>query len=365
MSTSSIAVKGPLIKTLIFATSTLMVLTLVAAQLGQWRFTSMSDYSAIFTNASEIGSGDPVLLNGVEVGKVSSIAVTRSSLAKVSFDVKDSVRLPIKTKAMIRYRNLTGDRYLELVPRAGGGPMMKDGDEIPVAMTKPSIDLDVLVGGLKPLFRGLDPDAINQFTKEIVTVLQGQGGNVESILAHVASFGRTIADRDQVIGETITNLNSVLANLDKNSDGLNSTIDEVQQVATALSKDRVRIGKSLESVDKLAASTGDLLTELRGPLGRTVEQLGRVSTQVNEGSGTLNQILEMLPGIYKRVGRLSSRGAGYSIYVCGLRAMIDGPNGKPIYLPWLGPDLRAARCQPDTAPLEMPADRAASTEGGS
>ncbi len=332
------------------------MLLLVSAQLGQWRLYDTNSYRANFANASELLSGDPVLLNGVNVGKVSKVAVGPNYTAVVTFDVKSSMRLTSDTKAFVRYRNLTGDRFLELVPGNPDGPALSKDQEIPLSRTQPALDLDMLIGGLKPLFRGLDPDQINQFSRELVTVLQGQGGNVESILSHVASVGRTISEKDDVIASTIDNLNSVLGNLDDHSVALSGTVDQLQQVATALSKDRARLGRSLNSVDNLAGSLGDLTQQLRGPLDGMVEELGRATKQANAGSDTLNQVLRMLPGVYLRLGRLASRGAGYSIYVCALRAMIDGPNGKPLYLPWIGPGTNVARCQKDTAPLEMPSD---------
>lgn len=357
MRKSAIAVKGPLIKTLIFAVGTSLVLLLVSAQLGEWRFYETDDYKARFTNASELFEGDPVLLNGVQIGKVSDVALGSKNTAVVSFNVKDSTELTADTRALIRYRNLTGDRFLELEPGDPAGPKLGRGQEIPPNHTEPALDLDILMGGLKPLFRGLDPNQINQFSKEIVAVLQGQGGNIESILSHVASLGRTISDKDEVIASTIANLNSVLGNLDTHSVELSTTIEQLQVVATALSKDRKQLGESLESVDQLSASLGGLTRELRGPLDGMVEELGRATTQANKGGQTIDQVLRMLPGVYLRLGRLASRGAGYSIYVCALRAMIDGPNGKPLYLPWLGPGTNVARCQVgDIAPLEMGTD---------
>jgi phospholipid/cholesterol/gamma-HCH transport system substrate-binding protein len=361
MSKSAIAVRGPLIKTVIFTIATLLVLLLVSAQLGQWRFYGTDGYTANFVNASELQEGDPVLLNGVKIGKVSDVAVGPNYTAQVTFDVKSSLHLTRDTRAFVRFRNLTGDRFLELAPGDPSGPTLSKGQEIPLAQTQPALDLDMLLGGLKPLFQGLDPDQINQFSQELVTVLQGQGGNVESILSHIASVGRTISEKDDVIASTIDNLNSVLGNLDDHSVELSGTVDQLQNVASALSKDRGRIGRSLESVDKLTGSLGNLTQQLRGPLDSMVEQLGRATRQANAGSQTMDQVLRMLPGVYLRLGRLASRGAGYSIYVCALRAMIDGPNGKPLFLPWIGPGQNVARCQKDTAPLEMPDDPATAT----
>ena len=94
MSKSAIAVKGPLIKTLIFASTTLLVLALVAQQLGQFRFSDQARFEAVFANASELFAGDPVLLNGVEVGKVDEVAVGDGNTALVGFEVDASVQLP-------------------------------------------------------------------------------------------------------------------------------------------------------------------------------------------------------------------------------------------------------------------------------
>ena len=79
--------------------------------------------------------------------------------------------------------------------------------------TTPALDLTVLFNGFKPLFQALSPADINKLSYEIVQVFQGEGGTLESLLAHTASVTSTLADRDQVIGDLIDNLNEVLDHL--------------------------------------------------------------------------------------------------------------------------------------------------------
>lgn len=359
---SAIAIRGPLIRTLIFAVAGLLVLAIVAVQLGQFRFYSTRSFNADFTSASDLQGGDPVRLNGVEVGKVSDVSVGDNAIAHVSFSVKDSVRVPSDSKVAVRYRDLTGDRYLAVVPGSRKSQLAR-GSTIPLRDTRPALDLDVLLGGLKPLFTGLDPDQINTFSREIVAVLQGEGGNINAILEHVTSFGRTIADRDKVIGQTIDNLNSVLGNLDTHSAQLSSTVSNLQKVTTALNHERGRIGRSLVSVDRLTTSMADLVGQVRGPFRALVKQVARVSTHANQGKKTLNKILRILPGAYLRAGRVGSHGSGYGIYICALQVMIDGPNGKAVHLPWIGPSSHDKRCQRGVAPLETPEQRHARGEG--
>ena len=58
------------------------------------------------------------------------------------------------TKAAVRYLNLVGDRYLELVDGPGSTRILPAGAQIPVDRTAPALDLDLLLGGLKPVIQG-------------------------------------------------------------------------------------------------------------------------------------------------------------------------------------------------------------------
>src|SRR3546814_8101763 len=77
---------------------------------------------------------------------------------------------------------------------------------IPVANTEPALDLTTLFNGFKPLFTALDPDQVNELSMNLVQVLQGEGGTVASLLENTASLTGTLAGRDDLIGEVITNL---------------------------------------------------------------------------------------------------------------------------------------------------------------
>ena len=57
------------------------------------------------------------------------------------------------SRAVIRYDDLIGGRYLALEEGAGGTKKLNPGDTIPLARTSPALDLDALIGGFRPLFR--------------------------------------------------------------------------------------------------------------------------------------------------------------------------------------------------------------------
>src|ERR1700743_3775701 len=90
------------------------------AVFGQLRFEDRAGYQAVFTNISGLKSGNFVRIAGVEVGKVGDLTLHRDGTVTVGFAVDKGVRLTEGTKAVVRYENLIGDRYLAL--EEGPGP---------------------------------------------------------------------------------------------------------------------------------------------------------------------------------------------------------------------------------------------------
>ncbi|PRC55676.1 mammalian cell entry protein, partial [Mycobacterium sp. ITM-2017-0098] len=85
------------------------------------------------------------------------------------------------------YLNLVGDRYLELLDRPGPAKIQQPDSRIGSDRTEPALNLDLLLGGLKPVIRGLNPDDVNALTSSLIQILQGQGGNLESLFARTSS----------------------------------------------------------------------------------------------------------------------------------------------------------------------------------
>ena len=64
--------------------------------------------------------GDFVRIAGVEVGKVKKVAIQPDTTALVEFSADASVVLTEGSRAVIRYDDLIGGRYLALQEGAGG-----------------------------------------------------------------------------------------------------------------------------------------------------------------------------------------------------------------------------------------------------
>ena len=222
------AFRATVIKLGTFIVVMLLVLVGLVIVFSKYQSGGTDKYSALFTSASAMKSGSSVQIAGVEVGTVSSIDLTEDNLARVRFTVNQNYRLPTSARALIRYENLTGDRYLEIQP--GNGDLrttMAPGDEIGVDRTEPALDLDKLLGGFKPLFRTMDADEVNQLSSALIAVFQGQGGSLNALLENTAEFAGEVADRDELIGSVIDNLNTAMGTLVADRKGLDESLDRM------------------------------------------------------------------------------------------------------------------------------------------
>lgn len=328
----------------VFATVMLLVLVALAVVFSQVTFTSTDGYHATFTDASGMTAGSKVRIAGVPVGSVKGVRVGKDNLARVDFDVESKYRLLHSTRAAIRYENLVGDRYLELMEGPGSPARLAPGSTISRQQTAPALDLDQLLGGFKPLLRGLDPGQTNALTAALVQVFQGQGQTLVSLLSSTGEFTKTLADRDKVIGEVIENLNTVLQTVAARGEQFSTTIDQLQQLISGLAGQRDPIGAAIPRIADATGGLARLLSGSRPDVAADVDQLGRTAAQLNSND-TLPWVLENLPEAYRKLTRIGSYGSFLQLYICGTKAKFIGPDGREQMLTF-GGGQTTGRCAP-------------------
>ncbi|MGW2558637.1 MCE family protein [Streptomyces sp. NPDC001514] len=332
---------APLIKFSLFAVVTVLATTLLAATIVNISFTPEHTYRAVFSDVTGLEEGDDIRVAGVRVGEVQDIRIKDRTLAEVTFSVTRDRPLLTSTGAVIRYRNLVGSRYVALTEGAGDGTRLAPGGRIPLSRTQPALDLNALLNGFKPLFAALSPEDVNQLATEIIRTLQGEGGTVNSLLAHTASLTTTLADRDKLIGSVIDNLNTVLATLDKRGARFSGLIQQLQRVVSGLSADRKPIGDSLVNIADLTEATSGLLADARPPLRDDIAGLRDLTGTLNKNEKTVEGVLKRLPNKLNELTGTASYGSWFNFYLCDFDGRIVLPKTREV----LTPELHVARAR--------------------
>jgi phospholipid/cholesterol/gamma-HCH transport system substrate-binding protein len=319
---------------LVFAVVTLLATALLATTIGNYSFTKTQGYSAVFTDAVNLVHGDEVRMAGVRVGSISGVKLVDGDKALVKFSVDKDVSLTSTTLAVIRYRNLIGQRYLALVDGPSGGSALSAGATIPLERTSPALNLNALFNGFQPLLTALSPADVNKLSYELIQVLQGEGPAVDDLFQQVGSLTNTLADRDKLIGDVIDNLDAVLGPLNARDQNLSALIGNLQRMISGFADDRTAIGDSLTSINRVSDSTAQLLAQGRPALKNDIGQLATLTTKLDEpGSRQLIQhFLDYEPFKLQVASAITGYGAFQLFYLCSANFILpDGTQTQPFF----------------------------------
>lgn len=329
----------------VFLTVCALALFATVVVFGQFRFKGgANSYNALFTNVSGLRTGNLVRAAGVEVGKVESITVNRDATVRVAFTADSAAILNDRTRAEIRYDDLIGGRYLSLVLDDASTRKLNPGQSIPIERTKPALDLESVTGGFRPLFKALSPQQLNDLSGQLMQALDGQGPTISSLLDQAAAATNTLADRDMLIGQVITNLNVVLGSLGGQSDQLDKTVTSLSELVHSLAVRKSDIADAVANTNAATGSITDLLARTREPIKQDIHQTDRLAGNVLLDHEYFDHILDTLPDAYQKINRQGIYGDYFSFYFCDVVLKLNGKGGQPVYVKVAGQS--SGRCTP-------------------
>lgn len=322
-------------KLVIFTVVSILVTGTLASIMGNLGFADRVQYRAEFTTASGLAKGDDVRVAGITVGEVLAVDIEGGDHAMATFRIDKTVPLTTASGAQVRYLNLVGDRYLALTQDTGskesdssGATPLRMGQAIAMANTTPALDLTELFNGFQPLFQALQPKDVNKLSLNLIRVLQGEGGTIASLLSETASLTSALAERDQLIGDVITNLSKTLNTVNDHHTELASLIKELSGWMNDLARDKEALGDSISSIGDLTDELAGLLTDVRPFLKEDIKQIKRVVSILNKPGNQklMDRTLKRLPGVLESQARIGSYGSWYNYYLCDLDFSIKLPS---------------------------------------
>jgi phospholipid/cholesterol/gamma-HCH transport system substrate-binding protein len=307
-----------------FAVASLLVMLVLANTMNNGVSGGTRAYEADFTSVSGLRPGDDVRAAGVKVGRVQSIGLHDNSRARVNFVLSNDQSIYDTTTMVVRYQNLLGQRYLALVPGETRGTRLPDHALVPAARTNPGFDLTSLLNGFEPLFATLEPDQVNQLASSIISVVQGEGGTLNSLLTETSTLTNNLADKDEVLGAVLDNLTPVMRNLAEHGQEFDTTVRELQALMTRLAKERTTIGSSIDGVSALSKATSSLVAEARPDFSKDVSSLNKMAALFARERKSVTSVLKTLPTTTAAFARPMSYGTWLNMYICNMGVDLAG-----------------------------------------
>ncbi len=293
-----IKVTGPLTKLLVFIGATVLCGVVIIAALRSPISGPTSDYAALFTDVSGLYVGDDVRMSGVQIGKVTSVELDGRS-ARVEFAIEDSRQLYRSTQAGVRYQNLLGQRYVELVQRSntGSDETLAAGATIYRDNTIPSFDISTLFNGFKPIFDTLDSAQLNQFAENILRLVQGDGSGLAPVMRDVERITTFAVQREAIIGLLIDNLGQISSTIGGKSAAVADLVEQLHGLVSRLSTEMDRVLSSLDQANYGLGPLVGLAEKLRGAYDDGYTPIDGVLRRLLPQADQVTEILALTPSL--------------------------------------------------------------------
>jgi phospholipid/cholesterol/gamma-HCH transport system substrate-binding protein len=242
-------------------------------------FTHQFTLSAVVGNSVNVRDGDPVRIDGVDVGQVSAVSA-QGTQSRITFTL-DGSALPIHRDATLRIRDrlfLEGSYYLALDPGTPEAPVLKDGNTIPVSHTSGPVQLyqvlslftapvrQSLVGSMNQLAKGFaqpsgslaqsGTGAIKRAAPQFAPLLK------DTALITQGLRGTAPGDLPRLLHSTA----SVMGTLAGSATQLTSLVRGVNTTAGALVSSDGALARSIRGVDQTLAAAPPALRAVNGAL---------------------------------------------------------------------------------------------------
>ena len=322
------------LKLVVFTAFTAVITVWLASIIGNFQlFSSPYEVKAEFTNATGLLHGDVVKAAGVTVGRVDEIAI-KDGLAIVSMSIDEDAHIPEDVEAEIRFRNLIGQRLVQLVQPedSTASGVLEDGDLITLDHTDPAFDLSDLFNGLRPLIRSTNPADINLVAREVVTALRGRSDDIAGLLTNVSEISEMLATKDQELSTLLEGLNVVSSDLAGRDDQLRRTLGYINRFFEKVLDNRRALARALVTLEDAAVRIERLVDNNAENIDAELEALADILDVVDRRRADLESIIRRLPDMLVAVERVTGYGEWTNLHlidVCKDDSGTCGSRGTP------------------------------------
>ncbi len=254
------------------------------------------DLYATFDDVQDLARGHYVEMSNVPVGSVAGLELDGYRV-RVRLDLKDDVKVPRGTRAVIRRTSLLGANFVELVVPEGvdrqAAPSLEDGDEI--TETASQIELEELTARAGAVIGAVDAQAISGTVQAADQALDGRGEVLGGLIGQANDIVSTVRDQQEALIGTIDALGQLGAKFEPKAQDLAELIGSLDRATTTVAANRERAVVTAEALVALARTTND---DVLVPHTETILQL---LAQANPVLAAIAARAEAISGLFEDV----------------------------------------------------------------
>ena len=243
-------------------------------------------FHAIYQNIDGLAVSNPVVVNGFQVGQVSSIgfAASGSGELHVTFLIEqEGLHVTRDTKARIYSNDLFGTKAIELVA----------GRSADLAMPGDTLSAEIEMGITEAVKMELIP--LRQKTDQLIAGVDEILINLQTVFQDSATQG--LPKAFESIQRTMQNLESTSRTLDltvdENRVALKGVVDNMEELTGFVNSQQGALSNAIGNFSQISDSLADLqLSATLRKADASITELNRLLEGLNNGQGSLGALLQ-------------------------------------------------------------------------
>jgi phospholipid/cholesterol/gamma-HCH transport system substrate-binding protein len=303
------------VQLVIFALITMIGVSFVGARYARLdRVFFDESYSVVahFAESGGIFTGAEVSYRGVTVGQVSDMKLTAKGVDVVMNIENAHQDIPQDTKAVVANRSAVGEQFVDLQPETKQGPYLRNGSDIPTAMTQTPIETTKLLTDVSTTVDSVNKQSLTTVVDELGKAFNGTGQDLGQIADTSNSFINAANDNFDVTTALLKDSNTVLSTQVDKTSAIKSFSRDLSLFSTTLAHSDGDLRTVIENGSGTANQLRTFLEQNKVDLGQLINNLVTTGEVTQKHLAGTEMILVVYPyvvaGGYTVVDKDSSSG---------------------------------------------------------
>ncbi len=246
--------------------------------------------NVVYASAPGLFPGAAVDVLGVKVGTVTGVRNIGDKV-DVTLAVDQGTRIPSSAFASLVAPQLLGSPDVDLNPGYTGGPALASGATIPQDHTAVPVSTDEFLKELQKTLDAINPHAVGNLVRNLATDLDGQGTNLNKLIASAAGTVQLLANKGNDLGQLNGTLAQLTGTLDTDTGQIEQLVEQYDTVSTTVAQ---HSGQLSDAITQLAGASSGLVTLLVPNLQPLEADVGTVTTVGRTLDRNLSSVDEIL-----------------------------------------------------------------------
>ncbi|HEY6473044.1 MAG TPA: MlaD family protein [Acidimicrobiales bacterium] len=274
-----------------FVVAAIVIVAAVVIGVEVTKGTPTYQLNVVYSSAPGLFTGAAVDVLGVKVGSVTNVQNVGDKV-HVTLAVKQGTKIPSVAFASLVQPQLLGSPDVDLNPGYTGGSYLPSGATISQDHTAVPVSTDEILKELQRTLNALNPHAVGSLVSNLATDLDGQGQNLNKLIASAAGTVQLLAEKGNDLGQLNGTLAQLTGTLDTDTSQIEQLITQYDTVSTTVAQHSGQLNDAITQLSGASSGLVTLLVPNIAPLEADVGTVTTVGRTLDRNLANVDEILQ-------------------------------------------------------------------------